>query len=104
MLISFLVVRYPLALLLVLDKAVDRFDESVVGKLAVEPGQDSVPMIFDGFGDCPHLVNLTTDCPGVPLLEMNFGLLASGGEINILEGQLDQISTGRFQSITAESE
>jgi hypothetical protein len=46
-----------------LDKAVDSFKESV-GKPAVEPGQDSVPMIFDGFGDFSDLLNLTADAPG----------------------------------------
>jgi hypothetical protein len=59
-------------------------------------------MIFDGFGDSFYLLNLTANCPAVPLLETDFSLLASGCEIDILEGQLDQIGPGRFQAIAAE--
>ena len=59
-------------------------------------------MVFNGFGDLLHLIDLTANCPVVPVLKPPFAILASGGKVNILQGQLKEISSGRLESVVAE--
>jgi hypothetical protein len=51
-----------------LNETVDCFDITI-GKLAVKPAQDSIPMAFDGSGNLLDLLDLTANCPVVPLFK-----------------------------------
>ncbi len=58
-------------------------------------------MVFDRFGDLSHLVYLTSNCPAVPAFKPSCAILASGGKVNILQGQLEEISSGSLEPVVA---
>jgi len=48
------------------------------------------------------LANLTSDRPAIPGRKPSLGILASGGEVNILQSQFDKISLGRLKPVVGQ--